>query len=315
MTRLGTKRFTVAVWLLAASMLLAARAGASTLPDTTGPADAYRKLLHTKISLTLTKSKDGGKPTVELAVAWMCKKAGVPYQVKRSRELGKDKVKTRIDPINAADFVAGKGIVAIAAKVDLVMKIDAEGVYLAPKPDEPTVERKLTPAERLQLGTTLIVELKPLHGKEVDKEYWGDKDIEQHVQLRIGLKSSRAFTSLKVVAYVFAQIQRDSLRWSDPEDDKRPRYGPKKEFVQIHKETFVVSGLPAMQDRELKTKVVKTSYELDDWYYSNDRRYGEKYYGCVVDIYFGDQLIKSVATTRKLHDLLGRDQRTGFPAE
>ena len=309
----GTKRLTVTVWLLAASMLLAACAAASTLPGTTGSTDAYRKLLRAKISLTLTKSKDGGKPTVELAAAWMCKKAGVPYQVKRSRELSKNKVKTRIEPINVADFVAGKGIVAVAAKVGLVMKIDAGGVYLAPKPERPTVERKLTPAERLQLGNTLLVELKALHGKDVDKRYWRDKDIEQHIQLKIGLRSTRAFGTLKVVAHIYARIQRDSLRRSDPEDDKRPRYGPKKDFVQVHKETLVISGLPAMQPRELKTKVIKTSYELDEWYYSKDRRYGEKYYGAVVDFYLGDQLIKSVATTRKLHDLIGRDQRTGFP--
>ena len=305
----------LAALVVGALCLAAVRTAQAT--DSPFKAEDYRKALHGTISLKLTKAKDGGKPTLELAVAWVCKKAGVPYQVTRSRQLTNDKVKVRISPINCTDVVAGRAIVSLAGKAGLVMKIDDNGVYLVPKPEEAegdsSPSAKLTLSQCMQLGRALQVEVKALHGKEIDRDYWRDKEIEQQVQLSIKITPTKAFGSLKVVAYMYARIQKHSRRSSKYEDDTRPRYGPNKDFVEFHKETITVSGLPRLQARELKTKAVTTEYELYDGWYSEDRRYGEKYYGCVVDFYIGDQLIKSVASTRKMFELIGRDQRTGFP--
>jgi hypothetical protein len=311
---MGTHRSSL---LFAALCLLAATAAPAA--ESPFKAEAYRKALHGTISLRLTKADDGGNPTLELAVAWICKKADVPYQVKRSRELSGDKVKARISPINYTDVVAGRAVVALAAQAGLVLQIDDNGVYLAPKPQEaaadPAQPRTLSVAQRMQLGQTLQVEVKALHGKEIDRYYWRDKEIEQQVQLCVKLTPTRGFASLKVVPHLYARIQKHSLRWSPPEEDDRPRYGPNKDFVEIHKETIMVSDLARLQVREVKTKPVTTEYEIYDSYSSENRRYGEKYYGCVVDFYIGDQLIKSVASTAKLLELTGRDQRTGFPLQ
>jgi len=124
------------------------------------------------------------------------------------------------------------------------------------------------------------------------------------------------FKDLKLVTRIYSRIQRNTLRDSDPDDDSRPRYGPKKDIVEIHKQTHTIPALPIMEAREFKTKTVKLEYER---HRSHDggrtRRYGERYFGFVVDVYVGDSMIKSVTSTPKLHELLGRDQFTGFPKE
>ena len=280
-------------------------------------AQTYYTALHNKISLQLAKAKDGGAPSLELAVAWVCKKAEVPYQVKRSRELGGDKVKVRVAPINYTDVVAGQAIVALAANAGLVMMIDDNGVYLMPKPDEPggdaPAPQRLSLNQRLALGRALQVEVTALRGTDIDRTYWRDKEIAQKTQLDIKLTATAAFKNLKVVPHMYAHIQKHSRGSSDDEDDDRPRYGPNKDFVEVHKETITVAELPRMAPRELRTKAVTTEYEVYDSWHSTNRRYGEKYYGYVVDFYIGDQLIKSVASATKLFELLDRDTRTGFP--
>jgi hypothetical protein len=285
--------------------------------DSPTKAEGYYKALYNKISLQLTKEKDGGPPTLELAVAWVCKKAEVPYQVKRSRELAGDKVKMRVAPINYTDVVAGQAVVTLAAQAGLVMMVDNDGVYLMPKPDAPAGDppgrQALSLNQRLQLGRLLQVEVAALHGKDIDHQYWREKEVDQQTQLRIKVTPTAAFDNIKVVAHVYARILRHSRDSSRYEDDDRPHYGPDKDFVEIFNETIEVSGLTRLQPREIKTKAASTSYEVYDRWYSTDRRYGEKYYGFVVDFYVGDQLIKSVTSAAKLYELLERDSRTGFP--
>jgi hypothetical protein len=292
-------------------------AGLAPAAENPFKAETYRQALHGTISLRLTKADDGGNPTLELAIAWICKKAEVPYQTKRSRELCGDKVKARISPINYTDVVAGRAILALATQGGLVPNIDDNGVYLTPKPEDSGSDspppQALTVGQRVQLGLALQVEVKALHGKEIDRYYWRDRDVAQMTQLIIKVTGTRDFESLKVVPHLYAHIQKDSLDSYRYKNDSRPRYGPNKDFVEIHTETIAISGLPRLQAREVKTEPVTTEYEIYDSYYRNDYRYGEKYYGCIVDFYIGDQLIKSVASTSKLFDLVGRDTRTGFP--
>ncbi|MBN1919450.1 MAG: hypothetical protein JW889_16255 [Verrucomicrobia bacterium] len=293
-------------------VLLGARAA-----ETPTKAQGYYKALFSKISLQLAKAKDGGTPTIELAVAWVCKKAEVPYQVKRSRELGGDKVTGRVPPINYTNVVAGQAIVALAAQGGLVMMIDEEGVYLMPQPDAPAAvppaTRALSLNERHQLGLALQVNVTAIHGKDIDREYWREKDVEQQTQLRIKLTSTVALRDLKIAPRIYARIQRHSRGSSTYDDDKRPRYGSNKDFVEILSETITVAELPRLQAREIKSKAASTEYEVYDRWHGANRRYGEKYYGYVVDIYIGNQLIKSVTSTVKLYEVLGRDPRTGFP--
>jgi hypothetical protein len=281
--------------------------------------DAYRKALHATISLELTKASDGGKPTLELAVAWICKKAEVPYQTKRSRELCGDKVKVRISPINYTDVVAGRAIVALATQAGLVPKIDDDGVYLAPKPEaaegEKPPPRQLTLPERIQLGATINVEVKVRQNNETQRGSWGDKTVEQAVRLEIQFRTSRSFSALQVVARVYGRIQKESLDWPQYDDEKRPRYGPDKEFIELHSETFDISGVPRMQLKELKTEPVSTAYLEDDWWYKQDYRYGERYYGYVVDFCVGEQVVKSIACPARLFELIGRDKQTGYPKQ
>jgi len=309
----------VAVCLCATLAVLVAYGVQAASTGTSGTAESYYKALHGKISLKLAKGSDGGKPTVELAVAWICKKAGVPYQVKRSRTLGKDKVKARVEPINYTDVVAGRAIVAVASKAGLAMKIDDRGVYLFPKSTDTTAgsttPTALTPAQRFQLGQTLHVEVNAVHGKDVDSKYWEYRDVQQEVQLEIKLTAHRTFKSLKVVPHLYARIQKESLHESKYRNDKRPRYGPNKDFVEVHTETILVAGLARMQPYTATTKAIMLAYEVEGWYRGGKRRTGEKYYGYVVDIYIGDQLIKSVASTTKLLELLNRNKMTGFPID
>jgi len=241
----------------------------------------------------------------------------VPYQVERSRLLGKDKVKVRVPPINCTDAVAGRVIVAVAAKGDLKLKIDDKGVYLEPKPegtdDNPLAERRLSVNERMRFGHLVQLEIDALHGKDIDKRWWGDRDVEQQVQLEITVRGIQAFKGLKLVTYIYARIQRDSLRTDEYREDKRPRYGPNRDFVEIHKQTIPIPVLARMTPQAFNTDAVLLEYEVEDYYYSGKRRYGEKYYGYVVDVYLGNDLIKSVASSAKMHELIGRHKRTGFP--
>jgi hypothetical protein len=305
--------------LLFAALCLLAVQPASAAESPSTKADDYRNALHGTISLQLAKAEDGGNPTLELAIAWICKKVEVPYQVKRSRELCGDKVKARISPINYTDVVAGRAVLTLATQAGLVPKIDDNGVYLTLKQGEAGNEAPppttLTVTQRLQLGQTLQVEVKALQGKDVDRYYWGDKDVEQKVQLSLKITATQAFASLKIVPHLYAHIQRHSRDSSDADDDSRPRYGPNKDFVELLTETIMISGLPRMEPREVKTKAASTAYSQYDTWSGVDRRYGEKYYGCIVDFYVGDQLIKSVASTTKLFELTGRDTRTGFPLQ
>jgi len=293
--------------LLAASAPSAARA-AQPGQDTDSAA-TYRKALHGRINLVLAKAEGGGNPTVELAAAAICKGVGIPYQLERSRTLTKGRTATHIPPVNWIDVVAGKALVAVAARADLAMRIDAKGVYLVPRPENTgTTPRKLTTTQRLQVGAALNVVADVLRGKQISDEYYGD----QYVQLSIELKTTRAFKNLKVVVHMYARIDRSYLRSSGYDDDERPRYGPRGEFVEIHKKTLVVAELTPAQAHELKTKVINTWHGPDGYY---PYRYSEKYYGYVVDFFVNDQMVKSVVAPRKLHELIGRDTHTGFPPE
>lgn len=281
--------------------------------------DAYRKALHGTFSLQLSKASDGGAPTLELAVAWICKKVEVPYQVKRSRELCGDKVKVRIAPINCTDVVAGRAIVALATKAGLIMQIDDNGVYLKPKPeaaegDEPS-PRQLTLAERIQLGATINAEVKVLQEKETDRGTVAGKVVGQGVQLDVQFRTARQFSELQVVAYVYARIQKESLDWDEYNDPDMPRYGANKEFIQLHTQTFDIAGLPRMELKELKTEPVGTAYIVGDYWLEKGSRYGARYHGYVVDFCVGGQVIKSVANPGTLHELIGRDKQTGYPKQ
>jgi hypothetical protein len=297
----------VIVCLLAAAAPPAARA---TQPGRdAGSAETYRKALHGRINLVLAKAQGRGNPTVELAAAAICKGVGIPYQLERSRTLTKGRTATRIPPVNWIDVVAGKALVTIASKAGLAMRIDGKGVYLVPRPESTdTTPRKLTTTQRLQVGAALNVVAKVLRGKQISDKYYAD----QYFQLTIELKTTRAFKDLKVVVQMYARIDRSYLRSSSYDDDKRPRYGPRGEFVEIHKATLAVAELPPAQARELRSKVINT-WQGPGGYYPY--RYSEKYYGYVVDFFVNEQMVKSIVAPRKLHELIGRDQHTGFPPE
>ena len=276
--------------------------GGASVPDI--QAEAHRLKLYTKISLRLEASKESGESTIERAVKLICAKAGVPYQAERSRTLSKGKATASIGPLNYTNVVAGKAVVVVAGKAGLTMRIDDKGVYLVPKP-------KLTVAQRTRLGTNLQVDASAIFASDTVGRY--SKETVQRVHVQITLKGMLAFKDLKLVTRIYSRIQRTTLRQLEPGDETRPRYGPKMDIVEVHKQTHALPALQAMEAREFKTKIVKSKYERHHYSGGQSHRHGEKYYGFVVDVYVGNEMIKSVTSTPTLHELLGRDTITGFP--
>ena len=264
--------------------------------------DVYLKKLKSKVSIEISSDDDEGKLTVENAIELLCDKAGVPYQTELSRAFCGERLTAQIESGDYDKVVASETIAEVAAKVGVVMRIDDKGVYLFPR---------LTAQQRLQIGMQFRLEATASVHRQTEGRS-GNRTIFQDVKVHVELMSTRSLKDIKVVIHLYASIQKNSFRSSKYDRDTRPRYGQQMEFVRIHEEEMPIAVLPRMEYRQVESELITTSYKTQAAR-PTYKRYGERYYGYVVDVYLADQMIKSVASLKKLHQLLERDERTGFP--
>ena len=281
---------------------------------TTAPGDAsastpttqdYYNALLRKVTLQIAAGPDGAQPTVESAIAQICRQAGVPYQAEVSRTLVGDRLAVPVPPADLKDVVAADAIRALCAKAGLEPQLDAKGVYVAVKVDRPparTGGRELTPLERAQLGAGLNVSVKTLLDSEVQKEDENDpnapswtgstpsgKETRQSIKLEVSLISTKALKNVRVEAHVYAT---------------KHGYGGDTNPSRARKQTVTVGSLAPGQARTVKPPGVVLTYTEQTYHRLGGlrvtRRFGEKYYGWVIEVYTGNTLIKSVASSQGL---------------